>query len=174
MRNGTSAAEWTIDLPSLAWYVVPQRLDNGLLLRHGASGEVVHTTRDALTGAISSKPFPSPPPSAIIEGLGDFDGDGYPDMVTRDPESGELTIWRIDQRGRLVEARDTGIDGSRWRVEAVRDWDGNGVDDLLISEGGSGRLVVLSLHFEGKMTKILRSRVIGSTGGARVVDVTPR
>jgi hypothetical protein len=56
----------------------------------------------------------------------------------------------------------------------VRDWDGNGCDDLLLSRGGSGKLVVLYMHFEGGVEKILKSRLIGSVGGSRVVDVTRR
>ena len=174
MRNGTPTTEWNIDLPSLDWNVLPQRLDIGLLMRHAPSGEVVKVTRNALSGAIEAASFPSPPPSAAIEGLGDIDGDGNPDMVTRDASSGELAVWRLDRRGNLIDARDTGLDGGRWRVEAMRDWDGNGCDDLLVSENGRGRLVVLSMHQQGGIVKILKSRVIGSTGGARVVDVTPR
>ena len=123
---------------------------------------------------ISSGAFPSPAPSALIEGIGDLDGDGNPDMVCRDPDEDSISIWRLDRRNELVAARDLGIDGGRWKVEAVRDWDGNGVDDLLLSRGGGGRLVVLYLHFEGGIVKILKSRLIGSTGGARVVDVTKR
>ncbi len=174
MRNGTPTTEWDVNLPTLDWKVVPHRLESGLLLRHDRSGEVVRMTRDPLTGVIASKPFPSPPPSARIEGLGDFDGNGTDDMVTRDPESGELSIWRLDKKGGLVDMRDTGLDGGRWRIEAVRDWDGNGCDDLLVSEGGGGRLIVLYMHFQDGVMKVLKSRVIGNTGGARVVDVTQR
>ena len=56
----------------------------------------------------------------------------------------------------------------------MRDWDGNGCDDLLVSEGGRGRLIVLYMHYADGVMKVLKSRVIGDTSGARVVDVTPR
>jgi len=106
--------------------------------------------------------------------MGDLDGNGTTDMVSRNPETDEITIWRLSRDNAVVSSRDLGIDGGRWRVEAVRDWDGNGCDDLLLSRGGSGKLVVLYMHFEGGVEKILKSRLIGSVGGSRVVDVTRR
>ena len=174
MRNGLSTTEWTVPLPSLDWSPLPQSVDSGLLLRSATTGAVAHITRDPVTGDIASEAFPSPDRDTAIEGIGDVDGDGSPDMVCRNPANDEITLWRIDRRGRLIEARDLGIDGGSWKVEAVRDWDGNGCDDLLLSRGGSGKLVVLYLHKEGGIVKILKSRLIGSTAGARVVDVTKR
>ncbi len=109
-----------------------------------------------------------------VPAIGDVDGDGAPDMVCRNPGNDEISVWRMDRLGRLLDARDIGIDGASWKVEAVRDWDGNGCSDLLLSRGGSGKLVVLYMHFEGGIPKILKSRLIGNTGGARVIDVTRR
>jgi hypothetical protein len=174
MRNGTATTEFDIALPDLSWNVVPHALDAGLLLRQDGSGTVALVTRDPLTGTISSESFPSPDAATSIEGIGDLDGNGTPDMVCRNPGEDEISIWRLDRRNQVVSSRDLGIDGGRWKVEAVRDWDGNGVDDLLLSRGGGGKLVVLYLHFEGGIVKILKSRLIGNTAGARVVDVTRR
>jgi hypothetical protein len=174
MRNGTSTTEYNITLPDLSWRVVPHGRETGILLRQDGTGQVVLVTRDLLTGAISSSGFPSPEPEAAIEGMGDLDGNGTTDMVSRNPETDEITIWRMNRNNQVVSARDLGIDGGRWRIEAIRDWDGNGCDDLLLSRGGSGKLVVLYMHFEGGVEKILKSRMIGSIGGSRVVDVTRR
>ena len=174
MRAGTIETEITIPLPGAGWTVVPHPMVSGMLIRHPASGEVRRLDQNLFTGAVTVAAAPSPEPEARIEGIGDVDGDGADDMVTRNPGTDELVIWRLDRRGNLIEARDLGIDGGRWKVEAVRDWDHNGCDDLLVSEGGSGRLVVLSMVFEDGVPQILQSRVIGSVGGARVLDVTPR
>lgn len=174
MRNGLATTEWSVSIPSLDWNPLPQSVDSGLLMRNASTGEVVHVTRDPLSGEIASASFPSPSRDTAIEGIGDVDGDGAPDMVCRNPADDEISLWRIDRRGKLIEARDLGIDGGAWKVEAVRDWDGNGCDDLLLSRGGSGKLVVLYLHKQDGIVKILKSRLIGSTGGARVVDVTKR
>jgi hypothetical protein len=163
-----------VPIPSLAWAPLPWTVDSGLLLRNADTGQVLHVTRDPVSGAISSSRFPSPGPGTRIEGVGDFDGDGAPDMVCRNPGTGELSIWRVNRQGALIEARELGIDGDRWKVEAVRDWDGNGCDDLLLSRGGSGRLVVLYMQFQDGLVGIQSSRPIGNTGGARVVDVTQR
>jgi hypothetical protein len=174
MRNGNPTTEFEFALPDLSWEVVPHGRESGLLLRQASSGRVLQVQRDLLTGTIASSEFPSPDAQTRIEGMGDVDGDGITDMVCRNPETDELTLWRLDRQNRVLAARDLGIDGGRWKVEAVRDWDGNGCDDLLVSRGGSGKLVVLYLHFEGGVVKILKSRLIGNTGGARVVDVTKR
>jgi hypothetical protein len=174
MRNGASTTEYDVALPDLSWDVVPHGRESGLLLRQSSTGRVVQVQRDLLTGTIASSEFPSPDAATRIEGMGDVDGNGTTDMVCRNPDTDELTLWQLDRRNQVVAARDLGIDGGRWKVEAVRDWDGNGCDDLLLSRGGSGKLVVLYLHFEGGLVKILKSRLIGNTGGARVVDVTRR
>lgn len=174
MRNGTSTTEYNIALPDLSWRVVPHGRESGVLLRQDGTGRVVLVNRNLLTGEITTSSFPSPEPDASIEGLGDLDGNGTTDMVCRNPDSDEITIWRMNRDNTVASARDLGIDGGRWRVEAVRDWDGNGCDDLLLSRGGSGKLVVLYMHFEGGVEKILKSRLIGSVGGSRVVDVTRR
>lgn len=174
MRNGQIAGEFAFALPGAGWSVVPHAMVSGMFIRNSVSGEVRRVEQNLLTGAIEQAAAPSPAASATIEGLGDIDGDGADDMVTRDPSNDAVSIWRMDRRGRLIDARELGIDGGRWRVEAVRDWDNNGKDDLLVTEGGSGRLIVLYMHFEDGVCKILKSRVIGSVGGARVVDVTQR
>lgn len=174
MRNGLSTTEWSVPIPSLDWRPLPQTLDTGMLLRNDATGEVVRVGRDPLSGDVFSEAVPSPDRDTSIEGVGDVDGDGAPDLVCRNPGEDEISLWRLDRRLRLIAARDLGIDGGAWKVEAVRDWDGNGCDDLLLSRGGGGRLVVLYLHKQDGIVKILKSRLIGNTGGARVVDVTRR
>ena len=174
MRNGLATTEWAIPLPSLDWAPLPRTVDSGVLLRSASTGQVVHVLRDPLSGDIVSEAFPSPDAATAIEGIGDVDGDGAPDMVCRNPGEDSISIWRMDRSGRLLGARELGIDGGAWKVEAVRDWDGNGCDDLLVSRGGGGKLVVLYLHKQDGIVKILKSRLIGSTGGARVVDVTRR
>jgi hypothetical protein len=174
LRNGLSTTEWAVPLPSLDWSPLPQSLDSGVLIRNAATGEILHVTRDPFTGEFGRDPIASPAADTAVEGIGDVDGDGAPDMVCRNPGNDEISVWRMDRLGRLLDARDIGIDGASWKVEAVRDWDGNGCSDLLLSRGGSGKLVVLYMHFEGGIPKILKSRLIGNTGGARVIDVTRR
>ncbi|MFM1830539.1 MAG: hypothetical protein RLZZ558_879 [Planctomycetota bacterium] len=174
MRDGEPTTEFSFNMPGGGWSVVPHALDFGMLIRHGPSGTVRRVERDPLTGDITIRDAPSPSPSTRIEGIGDVDGDGNLDMVCRDPSDDAIAIWRMDRQGNLISARDTGLDGGKWKVEAVRDWDNNGCDDLLVSEGGSGRLIVLSMHFQGGVVKVLKSRVIADIGGARVVDVTLR
>jgi hypothetical protein len=174
MRDGEPTTEFTFNMPGGGWSVVPHALDSGMLIRHGPSGTVRRVQRNPLSGEITIDEAPSPAASTSIEGIGDVDGDGNLDMVCRDPSDDAISIWRMDRRGNLISARDTGLDGGKWKVEAVRDWDNNGCDDLLVSEGGSGRLIVLYMHFQGGVVKVLKSRVIADIGGARVVDVTLR
>ena len=174
MRNGLSTTEWVVPIPSLDWRPLPQTVDSGVLLRNDSTGELVRVGRDPLSGQLFSESVPAPDAASSIEGIGDVDGDGAPDLVCRNPGEDEISIWRLDRRMRLVGARALGIDGGTWKVEAVRDWDGNGCDDLLVSRGGGGKLVVLYLHKQDGIVKILKSRLIGDTGGARVVDVTRR
>ena len=70
----------------------------------------------------------------LVMGLGDFDGDGKTDVLTRDSTSGSWHLARMD--GRVVETLGTGsadlTTNLDWRVAGIADFDNDGMDDVLL------------------------------------------
>ena len=75
----------------------------------------------------------------LVMGLGDFDGDGKTDVLTRDSVAGTWHLARMN--GRTVQTADdtdltTNLD---WRLAAIADFDGDGRDDVLLRHSGTNR-----------------------------------
>ena len=75
----------------------------------------------------------------LVMGLGDFDGDGKTDVLTRDSVAGTWHVARMN--GRTVAIADnadltTNLD---WRLAAIADFDGDGKDDVLLRHSGTNR-----------------------------------
>ena len=62
-------------------------------------------------------------------GSGDFDGDGYADLLLRNSLQGTSEIWLID-KGRVRSAISVNGRGANWTAEAIGDFDGDGYADV--------------------------------------------
>lgn len=176
MREGkATGTEYTVNMPSAAWQVLPQRLAGGLLLRHPKSGAVKRATRDAISGEVRLADAPSPVAGEQIEAVGDFDGDGVDDLISRHPDSGDVRIWFQDKDGALVRSEVLCLDGEQWDIVAANDWNGDGTSDLLLRTDGSRRLVVLYLeHRDDGVTHFLKNYRVGNLGNAELLGVLDR
>jgi hypothetical protein len=110
----------------------------------------------------------------LIEGIGDLDGDGNDDMVCRNPDSGDVSIWRLDESGKLIAMRVMCINGLMWKIEGVHDWDGDGIEDLLLSHDHARRLIVMHVLFEDGQSTTGSNLRIGNMGKARLLNVADR
>ena len=85
--------------------------------------------------------FPRPVVLGTLEqkwgpaGSGDFDGDGYADLLLRNPLQGMSEIWLID-KGRVRDAASFKGRGANWTAEAIGDFDGDGYADVLWQKQG--------------------------------------
>lgn len=80
-----------------------------------------------------------------IAGLGDFDGDGDPDILFRHAESHRLVVWLMDGVNKVggdYVNPDRPVDHDLWDVAGVWDVDQNGIADIVFRHGVSGSLVV--------------------------------
>ena len=77
----------------------------------------------------------------LVMGLGDFDGDGKTDVLTRDSVAG---TWHVAlMNGKTVTTTGTGnadlTTNLDWRLAAIADFDGDGKDDVLLRHSGTNR-----------------------------------
>ena len=68
-----------------------------------------------------------------IVGTGDFNGDGKPDIVWWNRNSGTLYLWYMDGVTRIGDGYFSmrGISDTRWKVAGVADFNGDGHPDIL-------------------------------------------
>jgi len=74
-----------------------------------------------------------------IVGVGDFNGDGKPDLVWRNyMPSGMNVIWYMN--GAAIAGQDVlyTVADTHWRIEGVGDYNGDGKPDILWRNYGSG------------------------------------
>jgi hypothetical protein len=74
-----------------------------------------------------------------IVGIGDFNGDGNPDVVWQDPVKGAVQVWYLGGSGGNVFSSAANITTNNpWRVVSVADFNQDGHPDLLWEDPDSG------------------------------------
>jgi hypothetical protein len=151
-----TVAEPTLTSPPLAddgWRVVGTGEFDGeggpdLLWRHPDLGLVFSfATAEDLAEPDFGSPLAPPPDTtldALAVGSGDFDGNGWPDLLLWEPATGELRLWYL---GRLAIVGSGGTDPPgdgdlAWRPAATGDFDGDGAPDILWRHAAGGALRV--------------------------------
>ena len=101
----------------------------------------------------------------IVMGLGDFDGDGKSDILTRHAVSG---VWHIARmNGKTIQTIGTGEATTlttihKWHLAAVADFDGDTQDDLLLRHTDTGRWLLYEMN-----------GLVASTTGSGIADALP-
>ena len=67
----------------------------------------------------------------VVQGVGDFNGDGKIDILWRDINSGALSIW-FTNGTQVTSAASVGTLSSNWSVAQIGDYDGDGKSDILL------------------------------------------
>ena len=101
------------------------------------------TLRPRDTRFVLSAIPPAFPPAARVVGCGDYDGDGFPDLLGLD--RGQVFVWLMRDAtpiGGGLLGDDLGEAGS---IEGSGDYDGDGVSDVLIRRPAQARVDVWSM-----------------------------
>ncbi len=79
----------------------------------------------------SSSPLGNVTSNFVVQGVGDFNGDGALDILWRDTNSGALSIW-FTNGTQVTSTASVGALPSNWNVAQIGDYDGDGKSDILL------------------------------------------
>jgi len=93
------------------------------------------TTQSAGIGSV--------PSNWVVQGMGDFNGDGVPDILWRDSTAGTVAIWLLNSGGTVQSTATVNVvpTSSTWAINETGDYDGNGMSDILWVDG-SGNVAI--------------------------------
>jgi hypothetical protein len=80
------------------------------------------------------------PSSWSIQGIGDFAGTGYSDILWRNSD-GDLNIWFMNG-GTITSSSDLGVIPTSWTPQVTRDFNGDGKADILWHNSSNGDAVI--------------------------------
>ena len=136
--NGATVASTTSfgALPS-TWTIVGDA--NGDILWRDSAGDIAlwgvqngQVTSSSGLGTVTS--------NFVVQGVGDFNGDGKIDILWRDTNSGALAIW-FTNGTQVTSGASVGALASNWSVAQVGDYNGDGKSDILLLDN-AGDLAV--------------------------------
>ena len=104
-----------------------------LLWRNAATGQVAAWYMNNVTIASSAVLSPSRGPDLNwrVGGIGDFDGDGKPDLVWRNQATGADEVWLMNGLTRTSVVPILSVPDIGWQIVSVGDFNNDGWPDLL-------------------------------------------
>ena len=137
MNGAAVASTAVLGAPPISWTIVGET--DGEILWRDSAGDIAlwgvqggQVTSSIGLGTVTS--------NFVVQGVGDFNGDGKIDILWRDTNTGALSIWFTNgtavTSGALVSTLP-----SKWSVAQVGDYNGDGNCDILLLDN-SGNLAM--------------------------------
>jgi hypothetical protein len=150
LMNGTAlTSTGSPGAPTSDWVIQGVGDFNGdgyadILWRNSGTGEVYQWLMNGTTIASQGTPGTVAPSSGwVIQGVGDFNGDGKADILWRNSTTGDVYIWQMN--GTTIASQgDLGIvsPSSGWNIVGVGDFNGDGKADILWQNSTSGEIYI--------------------------------
>jgi hypothetical protein len=150
--NGTTIAsqgDLGIVSPSSGWNIVGVGDFNGdgkadILWQNSTSGEIYIWLMNGISIASQGEVgVVSPSSGWVIQGVGDFDGNGTSDILWQNTTSGEVYIWLMN--GTTITNQGSPFTlspSSGWTIQGVGDYNGDGKADILWRNSSSGDVYI--------------------------------
>jgi len=126
-----------------------------ILWRNPATGSNALWYMDSDGTAIKSAAgMPSCGTSWEVGGVADFDADGTPDILWRNPSTGSNALWYMDTDGTAIKSA-AGMPscGTSWEVGKIADFDADGVPDILWRNPATGSNALWYMQSNGTAIK---------------------
>jgi len=122
--------------PSSNWSIVGTTT-RGILWQNTSSSPYTYALWQVNGSTVMSSTLGSVPSNWVVQGMGDFNGDGVPDILWRDSTSGTVAIWFLNSSGQVESSGTVGAvsTGTTWAINETGDFDGNGMSDILWVDG---------------------------------------
>jgi hypothetical protein len=139
MSAGKVSSTASVGVVPLSWTIVGDDNHGNIFWRDTAGDFVVWQMKGAqIVGSVS---FGDVPTNWGIAGLGDFNGDGYTDILWRDSTTGTVAIWLLNSSLAVQSTAGLGAVPSNWNIVLTGDFNGDGKSDILW-EDSSGNLAI--------------------------------
>ena len=121
-----------------------------LLWRNLPTGLIAVTFMNGV--AVTAATLTSPPvvgnPDWLIVGIGDFNRDGKPDLLWRNPSTGQILVWFMDgvKATGLAATSPATVAEPDWEIVAVGDYDADDDPDILWRNRTTGQVAIWFMH----------------------------
>jgi hypothetical protein len=139
--------------PGAGWKVVGAADLNGdnntdLIFQNASTGDIAYWLMNGAAETSIALLSPKNPGAGWkVVGTGDFNQDGYTDILFQNASSGDLYIWYLRGGTMISSGYITPHNpGAGWKVVAVGDLNGDGRMDILFQNASSGSIYVWYLH----------------------------
>jgi len=143
--------------PSSGWSIVWSTTGR-ILWRNGAGALALWQVNGS---TVHSASLATVPGNWVVQGMGDFNGDGVADILWRDTSAGTVAIWFLNASGAVHSTATVGAvaTSTTWSILDTGDYDGDGMSDILWTDA-SGDLAIWFMN----AGTISSSASLGSVG----------
>jgi len=140
--TASSSASLGTVAPSSGWSIVGTTTAS-ILWKNTLASPYIYALWQVNGSTVTSSTLGSVPSNWVVQGVGDFNGDGVPDVLWRDSTSGTVAIWFLNSSGQVGSSGTVGAvsTGTTWAINQTGDYDGNGMSDILWIDG-SGNVAI--------------------------------
>jgi len=124
------------NVPTSTWTI--QGVTAGNIFWRDTSGDLAVWRVNGTT--VTSTNLGAVPSNWLVDGIGDFDGDGVVDILFRDTASGTVAIWFLNSSGGVKSTANVGAVSTgapTWHIVEVGDFNGDGNSDILWADSSN-------------------------------------